>query len=65
MALNVEKREYRVKLVLFGAKQMEYVPVAGPFSTMREAEKAMKELQEEISLTKGFWSISETVYYTS
>ena len=65
MALNVEKREYQVKFVLFGAKQMECVPVAGPFSTMCEAEKVMNELQEKISLKKGFWSISETVYYTS
>lgn len=65
MGLNIQKREFNVRIVLFGVKKMEYITVAGPFATIEEAEKTMKELQAEISLGKGFWTISETMYYTS
>lgn len=65
MALNVEKREYSVRIVLCGSQKMEYITLAGPFSTMEEAEKVLKELQAEVKIDKGFWSISETMYYTS
>lgn len=65
MSLVIKKVEYNVKIVLFDGKKMEYITVAGPFRTMEEADMIKKQLQEEITLDKGFLSLSETMYCNS
>ena len=60
MSLFIEKK-YSVIIVFFENKKMEYVTVAGPFLTMKEAERTLQKLQTEISVENGVWSISENI----